>query len=237
MRTSPALRWSRRVTPVLHFDTTADSDINCGAIHQTDGTFWFSTWFKLDDIFDDTAPGVMNLLGNREDGSNKIELLLNNADGTITWRHNESGPSVFSINTGGTQTSWKAGTKYHVIASLSAVEGIRLVWAEAGRNHTVVTDADTTAISVMANLFIGSLNGLGTHAFGKVMYDVSMGTDDLTVAEERGLLAGIIPADATQLYRLNEGHGTTAIDLKSGDDGIIGSANTWETGLRQYIRY
>lgn len=60
----------------------------------------------------------------------------------------------------------------------------------------------------------------------------------LDVDEERDLLKGIIPADATEFYRLNEGYGTTAIDLGTGgNDGTIDSGNTWETGLRQYVRW
>ncbi len=102
---------------------------------------------------------------------------------------------------------------------------------------TAVTDARVFAAPNGGNVIIGDIeDGGGDGTVGEIR-DVAMGTDDLTTLEEAELFRGIIPADATQLYRLNEGGGRTAFDLKSGDDGVIDTAPTWETGLRQYIRY
>lgn len=60
----------------------------------------------------------------------------------------------------------------------------------------------------------------------------------LSTDEEAELYRGIIPADATDFWRLNEGYGRSVASLGTdGTTGTIDTAPRWETGLRGYARW
>ena len=281
----------------MHFDGTANSDVNLGALHNSAAKFWISFWFKPSATY---ASGTSTawLFEKLVDGSNYYLTTISTA-GRINLQKNLLGAGVKVLNS--VQAEWVANTWHHVLASISDVAAMRLVVEGA----TAVTNVDTAAMPASANLRIGSRTTPDASGFVGQIRDVAIGTDDLTLRlngtntdliagnnvtqdvsgakgqvvaaaagfitvartnatafvngqdvkedadatdllenvvlstdEERDLLKGIIPADATEFYRLNEGHGTTAIDVGTGgNDGTIDSANRWETGLRQYARY
>lgn len=229
--TSPALRWPRRVAPELHFTGGATSNINCGAIHNAATKLWISTWFKLDSIHQNGS-SVARIWGKFVDPDNRLYLSME-ADGTLHFFKHDAG-ATFNIAEQSGRTQWSADTWYHVIASISSAAGARLIVG----GGTVATDADVSAVVDGADFVIGSLSdGSATGLIGE-MRDTALGTDDLSTTEERQLLAGIIPADATDFWRLNEGHGTSVVSLGSdATTGTVDSACTWETGLRQYVRW
>lgn len=231
--TSPALRCPRRVTPELHFTGGATSNVNLGTIHDSENKLWISLWFKLDSEWSSAAPADKYLLSKHDGTGDLLRMQFSSASGTLYAQHREASGAYEGINT--TKTSWSADTWYHVLASFSTVNGIRLI-IDGG---TPTTDTDgQTAISLTADFIIGSQTDGATNGVIGEIRDFAMGTKDLSTTEERDLCKGIIPADATEFYRLNEGHGTTAFDLGTGgNDGTIDSANTWETGLRHYVRY
>lgn len=227
---SPALRWPRRATPELHFDGTTNSGIDCGALHHSGTKLWVSLWFKLDSTHANGSTARI-LWSKYTDGNNRTYMELA-SDGTILWRSRTDATTRFAINS--VIASWPANTWYHVVASISSAAGARLV----ANGATAVTNADTTALDESGNVYIGKdTSGAGNSTAGEIR-DVAIGTDDLSATEETGLLKGIIPADATDFWRLNEGHGVAATSLGSdATSGTIGSACTWETGLRQYVSW
>ena len=231
---SPALRYARRVTPELHFDGTSNSSVTFGAIHNAAAKMWLSFWFKPTNLYDSSSGSLAFLWGKRLDDDNKAECYINGGgNGQITFRMKVGGGAFdFSINS--IETSWRDNLYHHIIFSISSAEGVRMV-IDGGAART---NADTTALPNGGSIVVGNRNVDNGGSFDGEIRDVAIGTDDLSSVEERGLLKGIIPADATEFYRLNEGYGTTAIDLGTGgNDGTIDSANRWETGLRQYVKY
>ena len=231
--TSPALRYARRVTPELHFTGSVTSNVNCGAIHNASAKLWVSFWFKLDTAFSSSSTATQFLFGKYITNADYLQCFLFDGDGTMRFKKKDGDAEVFNLTSA--ETSWSADAWYHVIVSISDIAKARMVVM----GGTAVTSADGSAAPNGGDLCLGDYDdpGAGTGLIGEVR-DGSVGTDDLTVAEERDLSKGIIPDDADEFYRLNEGHGVVANDLRGAvADGAIDTACTWETGLRQYVRW
>jgi hypothetical protein len=127
-----------------------------------------------------------------------------------------------------TTATWTAGQVYEVLASVSDTAG--------GTQRLLVNgsleDSGTTAAQNLPN---GGnfLIGYYQNDSSMIIHDVVVGTDDLLVAEETAMFAGDFPADAVNLWHLDDGAGTTAYDLGTGgNDGTIGAGCTWEAGQR-----
>lgn len=224
---------ARRVIPELHFPRTVDSSLDCGAIHDNATKLWVSLWFKLDVSWGAGGGGGAEyyLFRKRLDADNYYWLRLDTTSGAVRAYLKVGAAIKWDMST--VATSWIADTWHHIIVSISSAAGARLI----ANGATAVTNADKTAIST-GDFILGDASVGGSGGIIGEMRDISMGTDDLSTAEERDLLKGIIPADATQLYRLNEGYGFTATDLGTGgNNGTIDTDCRWEAGLRQYVRY
>ncbi len=226
----PVLLDSFEVTTALHFTGSATSNVNLGALHDAAGTLWLSLWFKLDSLWDSSQGSAVYLFGKQVDFDDQFVCQLA-ADGTVTFFHREGAATLFLIAS--VAASFQPDEWNHVLCSVSAANGARLVVNGA----TPVTNADTTALSIIADLIIGNLtDGAVVGLVGEIR-DFAIGTDDLSGAEEADLLNGIVPVDATEYYPLNEGTGVVALDYGSGgNNGTIDSANSWEgTGAQASI--
>lgn len=239
MNTSPALRYvvgnrvvdsppvlldSYEVKTELHFVAgVTTSNVDLTALHDAENDLWISLWFKLDEAFSSASSANQIIFGKYVDATNLLTIQLLAASGKLQFNHLEGGSEESLLST---KDSWAGGTWHHVICSLSTTSGKRMIV----NGGTAVAEAgDTTAISLIANMVLGALdNGTTNTGFAGAMRDVSIGNDELTGAEEAALLQGIVPVDATEVYKLNEGTGTTAISSGSGaNNGTIDSANTW----------
>lgn len=208
---------------VLHYTGAANSEVDCGAINNAAAKLWVSLWFKLDNNF---AAGstTQYVYGKRIDSNNQIYAYLANADGKLNFYHISGGVQKFWITS--SQSSWTAGTWYHVIFSTSNTAGVRM----RINNGTAVTNADTTALPNGGNFVIGSRVVGGTSGFIGNIANVIIGTDDLTTAEETALYNGIAPADATDYWYIDEGTGTAITSYgTSANAGTAGASNSWQT--------
>jgi len=210
---------------VLHFDGTATSNINCGAIHNASAKLWISFWFRLDNDFNDASPGIMYLFGKYiAPGDDQMVLYLNNSSGQLMFEKYVAGPRVFRIVS--TETSWNASQWYHVLASISNVNGARL----RIDNGTVRTNADVTAAPNGGDLVFGARNDGSSSGLEGNLFNAIVGTDDLTTDEEAALYAGTAPADAVNYWYIDEGTDTDIVDYGTGgNDGTADTACTWET--------
>lgn len=210
---------------VLHFDGTANSNVDCGAIYSAVPKLWVSYWFKLDNNWI-AGMGVKYLGGKCPAGTDEWLFALTNG-GQLTFYYTKGGVNKFSISS--VQTSWVAGTWYHAICSISSVNGARL----RINGGVAVTDADTTVLFAGGNLVLGDYVVGGALGFTGELANVTMGTDDLTPAEETALYAGTIPSDATDIWRVNEGTGNTVYSTgTAGNNGTKGAAALWQTSDR-----
>lgn len=232
--TSPALRWPSRLGPELHFDGTNNSSVDCGAIHNAAAKLWASVWIKPNSTFSSGVPaGNMEIFAKWVGGTNKLMMGFDTASGKMFWQLvTVGGGSLYLLTS--TRTSWIEGVWHHLLGSLSSAAGARFII----NGGTALTDADTTAAPNGGNLTIGNYAPNGGEAWNGEIRDVAIGIDDLSATEERDLLKGIIPADATDFWRLNEGHGRSALSLGSdATTGTIDTAPTWEYGHRGYARW
>ena len=213
----------------VHFvNGSATSNIDCGAIHNSATKLWISLRFKLDQ--DHAASGTLQYLFGKYQGATDFLLLnMDNIAGGLRARLTIGGVEKFDVSS--TQVAWTAGVWYHAILSISSAEGMRLI-VDGG---TPATDADTTAIPAAGDFCIGAWSDGSADSLNGVITDVVIGTDDLSAAEETDLYNGIPPADAVNLYTLDEGRGTTANDRGSGaDNGTLDSSCTWAySGVKQ----
>lgn len=218
----------------VHFDGTATSNINCGAIHNAAAKLWISFRFKLDQPF---VAGVANqfLWGKFLAGTDYIYAYLDNASGRINFVKVDGGALSFSLISA--ETTWNAGQWYHAIFSISSVNAARLII----ENGTPVTDPDVSAVCNGGDLVFGDRDdpGAGTGFHGQIE-DIFIGTDDLSQAapdEEYDLYNGIPPADVVNEYPLDEGRGVTAYDRGSGgNNGTLDTTASWAWGrVRQPV--
>ncbi len=212
-----------------HFDGTVNSHMTAGAIHNAAAKFWMSFWFKFDSLFDtDTAAG-QDVFGKRLAGDDTIRLQFSSNGAIFLIKITPGGGTVISITS--TEVSWPAGEWHHVIFSISSSAGARLIID----NGTAVTDADTSALPNGGTFTLGQRLVSLTTGFVGIIANVSTGTDDLTTSEEEGLFNGVIPADATEIWLMDEGTGTNVANTGtsgSGNDGTLGAAVTWENHIR-----
>ena len=183
---SPILRYPRSVTPELHFDGSANSNIDLGALHDAVDKLWISMWFKLDSNFSSASSNSFWLFSKRINATNFVYVQLISSSGKLALSHQEGngGETVLSV-----ETSWAADTWHHVLGSLSTVAGQRLI----SNGGTASTGAGATAISLVKKIIIGDLTGSSGSGFIGEIRDLTIGTDDLTTTEERDLFKGIIP--------------------------------------------
>jgi hypothetical protein len=216
----------------LHFDGTGNSEVDCGAIYNAAGTIWVDFWFKLDSNYSAANPTDKWILGKYINDNNFLLIRLNATDGTLGIINTTGG--VEHSNVKSTQTAWTADTQYHILASWSAVNGVRL----RVDNGAAQTDADTTAIVNGGDFTIGNLQtGGGNGVIGHI-YNVTVGTDDLSLAEETALYLGVFPGDETDAWYMDEGTGTTITSYgSSGNDGTAGAATAWQTTDRPIQMY
>ena len=206
----------------VRFNGGTTANINCGAIHNAATKLWISFWFMLDNPFSSATATYMYLIGKRVDGTHHYYIRLNAANGTL---HFFSIDGTTNFNVFSVQTSWIAKQWYHVIASMSSAEGVRLI-VDKG---TPVTDTDVAAIIDGGDFIIGGYRDPGIGAsFEGVITDVVVGTDDLSEAEENNLYDGVTPGDEDNHWKLIRGAGLTAPDSAGNDDGTLGAACLWE---------
>ena len=222
--------WSLELTrPLLQFDGTANSDIDFGSIHNATDKIWFSIWWRPDATFTGTVGADRYLLSKNQDGANHIFGRLNNGAGTITFRHKGAIAGEVSITT--TQSTWNGGQWYHFLYSISNTNGYRLI-VDGG---TPQTDANLDAVANTGNIMMADHAGIVN--VPSQYTNISIGTDDLTTAEEAALytqgINGAPPADANNWWRINEGSGTGAANIidygTDGNDGNNGVATSWDT--------
>ena len=216
----------------VHFDGTATSNINCGAIHNAAAKLWISLRFKLDQPFATGAPADLWLWGKAIDGNNYIYLKLENANGML--RLNKYTLAAQDFNLYSNEATWEAGVWYHILVSISSVNAVRMIV----NNGAPRTDPDVSAICNGGDFIIGDWDDPGAGAgFKGIIADFFCGTDDLSQAapdEEYDLYAGIPPVDVVNEYLLDEGRGVTAYDRGSGgNDGTLDTSATWAFGACQ----
>lgn len=215
---------------VLHFDGTANSNINAGAIYNAASKLWISFWFKLDQDFDSTVTQSQTIWGKYADGNNYMRVFLAGSNGRLKFAKVVSGSSAFGLaakDSNGTEiTSWAAGQWYHVIASISSSNGARFKVDDG----TVATDTDNSTAPNGGDFVIGSLYDGYTSGFKGIIANVIVGTDDLTTNEEIALYSGEAPGDETDYWYIDEGSGATIYSYgSSGNNGTAGSATEWQT--------
>lgn len=116
---------------------------------------------------------------------------------------------------------------HHVLVSFSNVNGARL----RVDNGAAATFADLSNAPNGGNFLFGWNPTIGAGMETVAISDIFIGNDDLTIAEENDLYNGIPPADATEVFQLDEGRGTALVNRgTSGAAGTVGSAATWNFG-------
>lgn len=218
------------VTNVLSFDGTANSYINCGAIHNAGTKLWMDFRFKLDSDFSSASSASLYLWGKYHNSENLTHIWFAQSDGKLGFYLKSGNVAKFLVyakdSNGDDITSWTAGTWYHVIASISSAEGARL----RVNNWTADTDADTTALPDGGNFVIGALEAGTAGNFDGVIADFACGTDDLSTAEEASLYTGTLPGDETDWWPIDEATGTSITSYGStATTGTAGSACSWTT--------
>lgn len=214
----------------LHFDGTATSNVNAGVLHDAETKLWVSFWFRLDNDFTPASPPTSQYLWAKYvDATHYLMMWLNDGSAKLKFR-NRDGEVNFTIDS--VQATWNAGQWYHVIGSVSSVNGARLI-IDGG---TALTDADTTAILTGGDFIFGDQDdpGGGTGFEGHIANFI-VGTDDLSTAEEAALYDGSAPGDAVNFWYADEGTGTTITDYGTGgDDGTADTACSWATISRPF---
>jgi len=220
----------------VHFDGSATSNINCGAIHNAATKLWISLRFKFDQDYA-AGSGYQYLWGKWISSNDHIYLRFSDANGQLYFTHVVGGATVFNLvaqDGGANITSWEAGRWYHLLASMSDDGATQVNARLIIDNGTVVTGADAARNPIPngGDFIIGDYDDPGGGAgFKGTIADVVVGTDDLTTTEEAELYKGIPPADAVNIYLLDEGRGTTAYDRGTGgNNGTLDSSATWKFG-------
>ena len=215
----------------LHFDDSGSSEVAPGVLHNAAPKLWVSTWFKVNSTFDDSVSTDWTLWTKRINANDRILLKLENATGRLRFFFTSTAGGGVAFDFSSTETSWAADQWFHVISSISSAAGARIV-VDGG---AAVTDANTTALFNGGDFGIGTdIVGGGSVSVEGAITTVAVGTDDLTTAEEVSLFGGgfpsrsVIPADADNIWYLDEGTGVVAVDSGlDGDNGVIDAANTW----------
>lgn len=203
----------------LHFDGTAGSNVNMGAVYSAAPKITVAFWFELD------APITPALVGDRWmttklNGADHFIIEFKSGDGSLRFRSKTGGVQRFDIET--VKTNWAADTWFFVLASTSNTSGQRLKIDDGA----AVTAADTNAIVNGGTYYIDRPAG---PSFEGHIVNYLIFTDDLTLAEETALYLGTYPGDESDNWYLDEGLGLSATSLGSlATAGTIGAANTWQ---------
>jgi len=209
------------------FDGSATSNVNCGVIHNNAATYWLNFRFKFTSPYA-AGSGNMYIWGKFLDATHFLWLVFKTADGKLYFEGQDGGANDFSIaaqDGGADITSWNAGQFYNILASISALNGVRL----RVNNGTVVTSASAIAFPNGGDFVYGDYDdpGAGT-GFKGVIVDFYGGTDNLTAGEETYLYAGLPPDDQVNQYKLDAGRGVTATDRGSGgNNGTLDTSARW----------
>lgn len=208
------------------FDGSATSNINSGAIRNNAAKSWLSFRFRPASTFATGAAADQFLWGKYIDADNYMYIWLENADGKLYFKLRTAATDRFTVST--VETSWAGGVWYHVLASISSANGVRL----RINNGAAVTDADLNPTPNGGDFVIGDFDdpGAGT-GFKGVITDFIDGTDDLSATEEGDLYSGVPPTDAGNLYTLDEGIGVIAYDRgSSAVNGTLDTSALWNFG-------
>lgn len=215
---------------VLHFNGGATNAVDCGALHNNSAKLWVFMRFELDDTFNDSSPTRQELFTKAVGGGDYVLASLRNDSGQIGFLQQLGGITGCALYS--TTTEWDAGQIYEVLFSISDTGG--------GVQRLLVDGLlEASGTTAAKNLPNGGnfIIGYNAHDSSMIIHDVVVGTDDLLVAEETAMFAGDFPADAVNLWHLDEGAGGTAYDLGTGgNDGTIGAGCSWETDQR-YVDY
>lgn len=212
---------------VLKFDGTAGSYIDTGAISSS---YIAVSFFFVLDVPHNAGSGVQRyFLSDTASGNDFLQMYFHTT-GQMYFRYYINPPGIiFSLNT--VQTSWDANTLYHVyaatgqaIAGGAASDGARL----RINNGTALTSADTTAIP-LDDLIIGSESTTHANGLDGTIFNFVVLTDNVTEAEENALYQGIAPADAIEIWPIDEGAGTSIYSYgSSATTATAGGSTSWD---------
>lgn len=214
---------------VLNFDGTATGNINCGAIYNTSANLWISFRFRLDSQFDSTEVTNQEIFFKQANGTNWIHCYLDPANGQLRVDKFTGGAfsGRLSINPpeAGTPNYWAADKYYHILWSISAVNGTRFLLDGALEDD----DPDNSAICNGGNFYIGEGLFAAGGFIGEIVNFVT-GTDNLTGGEETDLYNGTAPGDEVDYWYIDEGTGNTIYSYGTGaNNGTRGAGTTWQT--------
>lgn len=217
---------------VLEFDGTANSYVNCGVIHNAAAKLWVVLTFVLDAPVDSTLATPFFLWSKKLDANNQLIVRLEDGTGKLQAYLKTGAITRFVIyakDSGGVETtSWSAGVCYTVLLSISDVNNVRFRYNDG----VVVTNADGNAAPNGGIFTLGNTGVAVANSFIGTISNVFVGTDDLTIGEESHLLSGIPPADAVNIWLLDEATGTNIVDYGTGsNNGTAGAACTWNDGI------
>ncbi len=216
----------------LHFDRNVNSNVDSGVIYNAQAKLWVSLWFRPDRDFP-TAPTENWYLFSKYIDANNYYYLYLQTGGRIYFTYRQGGVLKWNFNT--PQNTWTAGTWYHILASSgqaigggAASNGVRL----RVDNGAAATSADMTAVINGGNFTLGQREPGGTSltTFDGYIANVTVGTDDLTAAEETALYNGSAPGDETDYWYMDEGVGVVINSYGSAaNNGTAGAATSWDT--------
>ena len=226
---SPALRWAGRPSYELHFDGSAQ--IKFEDPYDAVNDWWCSLFFKPDTNFFAGSPSTQYITGKYDDATNYLYLYLQSLSGALILQHRE-GNGAESVSS--TKVSWSANTWYHILASISTTNGMRL---RVNGGTADMEAAKQTAISLTNDFVIGTNIDTGTSGFKGIIKNVIMDDTALSAANELELSKGITVTTPKNIFRLDEGHGLIAYDKGSGaDNGTLDASCLWRQGQRLYVR-
>ena len=179
-----AVTWEKTIGGIYvpHFTGSNTSNANFGALFNSATKLWVSLWFKLDSAFAGGSPADMYIFGKQLDVNNRLRVWLESTNGTINYRLQLLGAVKFTISS--VETSWNANQWYHIIFSISSVEGARLIVD----NGTAQTDVNVDAAPNGGDFCFGDYDdpGAGNGFIGEMSQPI-VGMFDLTLGQERGL--------------------------------------------------
>ncbi len=222
---------------VLHFANAANSYLDMGNIYNATGG-WASLTFILDSDWS-AGSGYTQYMFEKEDGAGETGIFLDLVTGTSVLRFRiVSPPNTFQIDVAAPSGDgiWHAGVAYHVLASWGQeiVGGAPSDGARLRVNNGVAqTNASHAGTPVAGNnLNVGSyrFGGATNHRVRGTIFNLAMGTDNLTAAEETALYNGTVPADATDYWYIDEGTGTAITSYgTAANPGTAGADTVWQT--------
>ena len=221
----------RTTTDGVHFVAgVATSNVKFADPYDAAGDWWCEITFKPDADFSSASSTDQYLIGKYVDATNYLVVYLRASDGKMCFDHTEGGATEDVVTA---ETSWSAGTWYHILISKSNTNTKQRIRVNGG---TAVEEANGTAISLVADICIGARDdGVSTEGFAGVIGRVIMGNDTLSDAEELNLYNGLPPDDAVNYFCFDEGRASTANDRGTGaDNGTLDSSCTWSYGSVRY---